>query len=144
MAVLVINPGVRQGGARVSGRKVGVTSRPMQELLGVDEPDYGLLDDMFVEGGDEIAMGRAAATADRGRAGLRHGARPRRPGVTAATALTAIAGALPAVEIVDSRVADWQIKLVDAVADNASSGLLVLAATCARSPTSIWGSSAWR
>ena len=124
VAVLVIDPGVRQGGARVSGRKVGLTSRPMQELLGVDEPDYGLLDDMFVEGGDEIAMA-AAAAADRGRAGLRHGARPRRPGVTAATALTAIARALPAVEIVDSRVADWQIKLVDAVADNASSGLLV-------------------
>jgi 2-keto-4-pentenoate hydratase len=48
------------------------------------------------------------------------------PGVTAARALTAIAGALPAVEIVDSRVANWQIKLVDTVADNASSGLIVV------------------
>jgi len=48
------------------------------------------------------------------------------PGVTAARALTAIAGALPAVEIVDSRVANWQIKLVDTVADNASSGMLVV------------------
>ena len=48
------------------------------------------------------------------------------PGVTTARALAAIAGAMPAVEIVDSRVADWKIKLVDTVADNASSGLLVV------------------
>jgi 2-keto-4-pentenoate hydratase len=114
-------------GARVAGRKVGLTSRPMQELLGVTEPDYGvLLDDMFVEDGDEIPMERLlqlrieaelAFVMERDLAG---------PGVTAATALTAIAGALPAVEIVDSRVANWQIKLVDTVADNASSALLLV------------------
>jgi 2-keto-4-pentenoate hydratase len=113
-------------GARICGRKVGLTSLPMQELLGVDEPDYGvLLDHMFVEDGDEVPIDRLiqprieaelAFIMERDLAG---------PGVTAARALTAIAGALPAVEIVDSRVADWQIKLVDTVADNASSGLLV-------------------
>ena len=98
-----------------------------QELLGVNEPDYGvLLDHMFVEEGDEVALDRLlqprieaelAFVMEHDLAG---------PGVTAARALTAIAGALPAVEIVDSRVADWQIKLVDTVADNASSGLLVV------------------
>ena len=99
----------------------------MQELLGVNEPDFGVLtDEMFVEDGDLIAMSRLvqprveaelAFVMERDLAG---------PGVTTATALAAIAGALPAVEIVDSRVADWKIKLVDTVADNASSGLLVL------------------
>ena len=114
-------------GAQVCGRKVGLTSLPMQELLGVNEPDYGvLLDHMFVEDGDEVALDRLlqprieaelAFVMEHDLAG---------PGVTAARALTAIAGALPAVEIVDSRVADWEIKLVDTVADNASSGLLVV------------------
>lgn len=114
-------------GSRIIGRKVGLTSRPMQQLLGVDEPDYGvLLEDMVVEDGDEIALSRLvqprveaelAFVMDRDLAG---------PGVTTANALAAIAGVLPAVEVVDSRVADWRIKLVDTVADNASSGLIVM------------------
>lgn len=114
-------------GEKPIGRKVGLTSRPMQELLGVDEPDFGVLTDaMFVEDGDLIDLGRLvqprveaelAFVMDRDLAG---------PGVTTAGALAAIGGVLPAVEIVDSRVADWKIKLVDTVADNASSGLLVL------------------
>ena len=94
------------GGARVSGRKVGLASRPMQELLGVDEPDYRLLDDMFVEGGDEIAMGRLLQPRIEAELAFVMERDLEGPGVTAATALTAIAGALPAVEIVDSRVAD--------------------------------------
>jgi 2-keto-4-pentenoate hydratase len=120
-------------GAQVRGRKVGLTSLPMQRLLGVDEPDYGVIvDDMLVEDGDPIDLARLvqprveaemAFVMDRDLAG---------PGVTAATALASIAGVLPAVEIVDSRVADWRIKLVDTVADNASSGLLVLGGTLHR------------
>lgn len=116
-----------EAGQRVIGRKVGLTSRPMQETLGVDEPDFGVLtDEMVVEDGDLIPMARLvqprveaelAFVMERDLAG---------PGVSTATALAAIAGALPSVEIVDSRVADWRIKLVDTVADNASSGLLVI------------------
>ena len=114
-------------GERVIGRKVGLTSRPMQQMLGVDEPDFGVLtDQMIVEDADLIALdslvqprveAELAFVMERDLAG---------PGVSTGTALAAIAGALPSVEVVDSRVADWKIKLVDTVADNASSGLLVL------------------
>jgi 2-oxopent-4-enoate hydratase len=114
-------------GQRVVGRKVGLTSLPMQRMLGVGEPDFGVLtDEMVVEDGDLIDLSRLvqprveaelAFVMERDLAG---------PGVTTAGALSAIAGALPSVEVVDSRVADWKIKLVDTVADNASSGLIVL------------------
>lgn len=114
-------------GARVCGRKVGLTSVPMQELLGVNEPDYGvLLDHMFVEDGDEIALERLLQPRIEAEVAFVMEQDLTGPGITAARALTAIAGAFPAVEIVDSRVANWEIKLVDTVADNASSGLLVM------------------
>ncbi len=127
-------------GQRVIGRKVGLTSKPMQQLLGVDEPDFGVLTDaMFVEDGDEVDLtalvqprveAEMAFVMDRDLAG---------PGVTTGTALAAIAGVLPAVEIVDSRVADWKIKLVDTVADNASSGLMVMGGRMTRWTISICG-----
>jgi 2-oxopent-4-enoate hydratase len=114
-------------GRVVRGHKVGLTSRVMQQLLGVHEPDFGaLLDDMFVE---EYAAVEArtllqprveaeiAFVMARDLAG---------PGVTTADVLTATAGVLPAIEIVDSRIADWRVQLVDAVADNASSGRVVI------------------
>jgi 2-keto-4-pentenoate hydratase len=114
-------------GGVVRGRKVGLTSRPMQQLLGVDEPDFGvLLADMFTEDGDEIALesmlqprveAEMAFVMARDLAG---------PGLTVADALTAVAGVLPAIEVVDSRIADWRITLVDTIADNASCGRLVL------------------
>jgi 2-keto-4-pentenoate hydratase len=113
-------------GARVIGRKVGLTSLPMQRLLGVDEPDYGvLLDDMVVEDGDEIALSRLVQPRVEAEMAFVMERELVGPGVTTATALAAIAGVLPAIEVVDSRVADWRIKLVDTVSDNASSGLIV-------------------
>ncbi len=113
-------------GQRIIGRKVGLTSKPMQQMLGVDEPDFGVLtDEMIVEDGDLIDLGRLVQPRVEAELAFVMGEDLSGPGVTTARALAAIEGALPSVEIVDSRVADWKIKLVDTVADNASSGLLV-------------------
>lgn len=113
-------------GARVCGRKVGLTSKPMQQMLGVDEPDFGVLtDDMMVEDGDEVAVGRLVQPRIEAEMAFVMERDLQGPGVTTGNALAAIAGVMPAIEIVDSRVADWRIKLVDTVADNASSGMLV-------------------
>jgi len=114
-------------GQKIIGRKVGLTSAPMQKLLGVNEPDFGVLtDEMFVEDGDLISLNRLVQPRVEAELAFLMEHDLAGPGVTTAGALAAIAGALPAVEIVDSRVADWKIKLVDTVADNASSGLLVI------------------
>jgi 2-oxopent-4-enoate hydratase len=116
----------REEGQRVIGRKVGLTSRPMQEMLGVHEPDFGVLTDtMLVEDGDLIDLARLVQPRVEAEIAFIMGEDLTGPGVTTARALTAIEGALASIEIVDSRVADWKIRIVDTVADNASSGLLV-------------------
>ena len=114
-------------GRRIVGRKIGLTSRPMQQMLGVDEPDYGvLLDDMFVEDGDLIDLGTLLQPRVEAELAFVMARDLIGPGVTTANALAAIGGVFPAIEVVDSRIADWRIRLVDTVADNASSGLLVM------------------
>jgi 2-keto-4-pentenoate hydratase len=114
-------------GARIGGRKIGLTSRGMQEMLGVNEPDFGvLLDDMFVEDGDEIPLSSMLQPRVEAEMAFVMETDLAGPGVSTATALAAIGGVLPAVEVVDSRIADWRIKLVDTVADNASSGRIVI------------------
>ena len=114
-------------GGVVRGRKIGLTSRAMQQLLDVDEPDFGvLLDDMFVEDGDEIPLDTLVQPRVEAEMAFVMATDLAGPGVTTADALTAIGGVLPAIEVVDSRIADWRIRLVDTVADNASSGRVVL------------------
>jgi 2-keto-4-pentenoate hydratase len=114
-------------GARVVGRKVGLTSAAMQELLGVDEPDFGYLTaQMVLDDGAVIDRGGLVAPRVEGEIAFRLGTPLEGPEVDRETALAAIAEIAPALEVVDSRVADWKIKLSDTVADNASSGLAVL------------------
>jgi 2-keto-4-pentenoate hydratase len=114
-------------GRVVRGRKVGLTSLAMQELLGITGPISGvLLDDMIVEESDQIRYEELIQPRAEAGIALRLGSDLSGPGVSTAQALAAIGGVLAAIEIGDSRIADWRGKLVDSVADNASSGRVVL------------------
>lgn len=114
-------------GARIVGKKIGLTSLAMQQLLGVDQPDYGhLLDDMVVENGGSIPFSRVLQPKVEAEVAFILKKDLVGPHVTALDVLLATDYVLPALEIVDSRVADWKIKLQDTIADNASSGLYVL------------------
>jgi 2-keto-4-pentenoate hydratase len=116
-------------GAVVCGHKVGLTSRASQELLGVREPNFGaLLDDMFVDECDEVRLDALVQPRVEAEIAFLMATDLAGPGVTATHALAAIGGVLPAIEVVDSRIVDWRIRLADTVADNASSGRAVLGA----------------
>ena len=116
-------------GAVVRGRKVGLTSRPVQDLLGVHEPNFGvLLDDMFVDEADEVPVAALLQPRVESEIAFLMGSDLAGPGVTTPDALAAIGGVLPAVEVVDSRIADWRIRIADTVADNASSARVVVGA----------------
>jgi 2-keto-4-pentenoate hydratase len=116
-------------GAVVCGRKVGLTSRVSQDLLGVREPNFGaLLDDMFVDEADEVTLDALVAPRVEAEIAFVMADDLAGPGVTTTRALAAIDGALAAIEVVDSRIADWRIKLADTVADNASASRVVLGA----------------
>lgn len=114
-------------GARVVGKKVGLTSKAVQAQLGVDQPDFGLLfDDMEYLDGDAVPMDRLLqpkAEAEIAFVVARDlgSSRP-----SYAEFLASLAYALPAIEIVDSAIESWKLTLVDTVADNASCGLYVL------------------
>jgi 2-keto-4-pentenoate hydratase len=112
------------------GFKVGLTSAPMQQQLGIDQPDYGVLFDDMVWAADAPipAAGYLQPRAEPEVALVLD--RPlSRPGLSVADVLSATRYALPAIEIIDSRITDWQIRLVDTIADNASSAGLVLGST---------------
>ncbi len=118
------------GGRTVKGHKVGLTSAAMQRLLGVDEPDFGhLLDDFFYLEHEPIPMDRFLQPRIEPEVAFVLKAPLRGPGVTVHEAIAAVDFALPALEIVDSRIADWKIGLLDTIADNASSGAVVLGST---------------
>jgi 2-keto-4-pentenoate hydratase len=122
-----------QGGASIRGHKVGLSSRAMQMMMGVDEPDYGhLLDDMFIYEGDEIDTGRYCAPRIEVEVGFILGDRLEGPDCTVADVLRATEYVVPAIELIDSRIKDWKIKLADTIADNASSAGVILGANATR------------
>ena len=121
---------LREQGRTVKGHKVGLTSMAMQRLLGVSEPDFGhLLDDFFYLEHMPIPMGRFIQPRVEPEVAFVLRRALKGPGVTVAEALDAIDFVLPALEIVDSRIRDWKIGLLDTISDNASSGAIVLGST---------------
>lgn len=114
-------------GRRLVGRKIGLTSPAVQKQLGVDQPDYGMLfDDMDVAIGAIIPWGRVHQPRIEAEIAfvLKEDLNDSR--LTSADALSAIDYAVAALEIVGSRIANWDISLVDTIADNASSGLFAI------------------
>lgn len=115
------------GGDAVIGHKVGLTSKPMQRMLGVDSPDYApVLSSTLYQDGDSIPLDRFIAPKIEAEIVFVLGSSLRGPNVTVDQARAAISGAVAGLEIVDSRIKDWRIKLADTVADLASNGALAL------------------
>jgi 2-oxopent-4-enoate/cis-2-oxohex-4-enoate hydratase len=117
----------RKAGERVIGKKIGVTSKVVMQMLNVHQPDFGwLLSGMVCPEGEAIPMDRLIQPRAEGEIAFVLRRDLRGPGVTAADVLAATECVLPCFEIVDSRIQDWKIKIEDTVADNASCGVIVL------------------
>jgi 2-keto-4-pentenoate hydratase len=115
------------GGERLVGRKIGLTSVAMQEQLGVREPDFGfLLASMLVPSGGTLERGALLQPRVEPEIAFWLKTELRGPGVTVDDVLSATEAVGPALEIVDSRIANWRIKLVDTISDNGSSARAIL------------------
>lgn len=114
-------------GRKIIGTKIGLTSLAVQRQLGVEEPDYGyLFDDMQIIAGGAVPPGRLHQPRVEAEIAFVLRSDVLESLTSLAEAAAVISHALPALEIVDSRIADWDITLVDTVADNASAGLFVI------------------
>ena len=114
-------------GERIVGRKVGVTSKAVMNMLGVFQPDFGMLTDAMVYNeGQPVEAGTLIQPKAEGEIAFVLGRDLKGPGITAADVLAATEGVMACFEIVDSRIRDWKIRIQDTVADNASCGVFVL------------------
>ncbi len=119
---------LEKDGERIVGKKIGVTSKPVQEMLGVFQPDFGFLTNMMEspDGASIAIAGHMIQPRAEGEIAFRLKSDLVGPGVTEQDVLDATATIMPCFEIVDSRIRDWKIKIQDTVADNASCGVYVL------------------
>lgn len=116
-------------GERMVGKKIGVTSKAVQDMLGVFQPDFGFLTDtMHFKDGASVSLGATGLIQPRAEGEiafmLKHDIQG--PGVTREDVLAATEWVAPCFEIVDSRIHKWQIRIEDTVADNASCGIFVI------------------
>jgi 2-keto-4-pentenoate hydratase len=114
-------------GRVVLGHKVGLSSKAMQDMMGVNEPDYGhLLDDMALREGTAVPVQRYLLPRVEVEVGFILGADLPGEGCTVEDVRRCTEAVAPAIELIDSRIADWKIALPDTIADNASSAGFVL------------------
>lgn len=114
-------------GANLIGHKIGLTSVAMQEMLGVDQPDFGYLTDaMLSDGGSTLPAGRFIAPRVEAEVAFLIRDRLSGPSLRVDDVLGATEAVAPAIEVIDSRVAEWRIKIADTIADNASCGQVVI------------------
>ena len=119
---------VADDGEHIVGKKIGVTSKPVQDMLGVFQPDFGFLTDAMVypDGASIPVANNLIQPRAEGEIAFRLRKDLVGPGVTEADVLDATETIMPCFEIVDSRIDEWKIKIQDTVADNASCGVYVL------------------
>ena len=124
-------------GERVIGKKIGVTSKAVMDMLDVRQPDFGFMTDAMRHDGEMAISELLIQPRAEGELAfvLKHDLTG--PGVTNAEVLAATEAVLPCFEVVDSRIADWRIKIQDTVADNASCGLFTVNESAAIDPRKI-------
>lgn len=117
-----------KAGEKIVGKKIGVTSKAVQDMLGVYQPDFGFLTDrMEVSDGSDVRIaGRLIQPRAEAEIALILGSSLRGPGVSPEQVLAATQFIAPCFEVVDSRIQSWDIGIVDTIADNASCGVFVL------------------
>lgn len=116
-----------EAGEKIVGKKIGVTSKPVQEFLGVFQPDFGqLTEGMVYEEGKDIDLSQLIQPKAEAELAFVLKEDLIGPGITAMDVIRATEYVAPCFEIVDSRITDWQIKIQDTVADNASCGVYVI------------------